>query len=156
LRFRQIDVSQIISSTTRFGDSKTKHALFQVSRDALESYDHHADHSRRLTYVYDAVVGEFPARLQPERGQAVGLPGREEAQRGVGNVVRLQRELVQGGQHLGHRADRVVGHVYAVAQGQRHDPGRETCPQARLRDLVAPDQLQLPNALRANKITHDI
>jgi len=85
------------------------------------------------------VVGELPARMQPERGQAVGLPGREESQGGVGDVVRLQRELVEGWQHLSHGADRIIGHVYAIAQGQRHDSGRQTCPQAGLRDLVAPD-----------------
>jgi len=50
--------------------------------------------AQSLTNIYNAVVGELPARLQPERGQAVGLPGREESQGGVGDVVRLQRELV--------------------------------------------------------------
>jgi len=98
------------------------------------------------------VVGEFPARLQPERGEAVGLPGREEPQGRVSDVVRLQRELVQGGQHLGHGAYRVVGHVNAIAKGKRHDPGRQACPQARLGYLVAPDQLQLPNTLRRQEI----
>lgn len=70
------------------------------------------------------MVGELPARLQPECGQTVGLPGRKEAQGGVGDVVRLQREVVKGGQHLSDGADRVVGHVDTIAQRQRHDPGR--------------------------------
>lgn len=84
--------------------------------------------AQSLTNIYNAVVGELPARLQPERGQTVGLPGREESQGGVGDVVRLQRELVEGWQHLSHGADRIVGHIYAIAQGQRHDSGRQACP----------------------------
>lgn len=71
-----------------------------------------------LTDIYNSMVGELPARLQPERGQAVGLSGRKKSQSGIGDVVRLQREVIKSGQHLGDSADRVVGHVDAIAQRQ--------------------------------------
>lgn len=72
-----------------------------------------------------------------------------EAAGGSRNRIRtcLQRELVEGGQQLGHRAHRLVGDIDAVSQGERHDAGRQTRPQPRLGHLVAASQLQFKQTL---------
>lgn len=100
-----------------------------------------------LTDVDDAVVGELPAGLQPENGQALGLLVGEEAQRGVRDVVRLQRELVERGQQLRHGAHRLVRDVDAVRERERDETRRQAGPQPRLRDLIAARQLQLEQRL---------
>ena len=89
------------------------------------------------TDINDSVVGEFPAGLESEDAEWVTLFRGEVAQGSVRHVVRLQWELVERRQKLGNCANRLVGHVDTVRQGQGHNSRRQTCPQTRLRDLVA-------------------
>lgn len=48
-----------------------------------------------LTYVYDAVIGELPARVQPQNVERIALFRRKISQSCIGNVIGLQRKLVQ-------------------------------------------------------------
>ena len=91
-----------------------------------------------MDHVDDAVVGDLPARLQPENGERVALLGTEEAQSSVRHVVRLEIELVERRQQLRNGADRVVGHVDTVVDAERNDFRVEAGPEAGLGDLIAP------------------
>ena len=82
------------------------------------------------TYVDDPVVGDLPAGLQPQYVEGGGLLGAEVAERGVGDVVRLQVELVEGGEELRDGAYALVGHVDAVVDGDRDEARVQRRPQA--------------------------
>ena len=99
------------------------------------------------TDINDTVVGEFPAGLESEDAEWVTLFRREVAQGSVRHVIRLQWELVERRQELGHCAHSLVGHVDTVRQGEGHNSRRQTCPQSRLRDLVASGQFQFEKRL---------
>lgn len=101
-----------------------------------------------LTNIYNTVVGEFPAGLQPEDWEGGALLWAEVAEGGVRHVVGLQRELVERRQQLGDGADGLVGDVDAVGDAERDDARRQTGPQTSLRHLVAPAQRQLEQTLR--------
>lgn len=101
-----------------------------------------------LTNIYNTVVGEFPAGLQPENWESGALFGAEVAKGSVRHVVGLQRELVERRQKLGDGADGLVGDVDAVGDAQRDDARRQAGPQSSLRHLVAPTQRQLEQTLR--------
>lgn len=100
-----------------------------------------------VTDINDSVVRQLPAAVQPEHVEGVALLRREVTEGGVGDVVGLKGELVEGGQQLGDGADRLVRHVYAVGQGEGHYAGVEAGPETGLGYLVAACQLQLVEGL---------
>ena len=95
-----------------------------------------------LTYIDEAVVCDLPAGLKSQHVQSPRLLGGEVGESGVGDVVGLQVELVQGGEELGDGTDALVSHVDAVRQGEADQPGVEAGPEALLCDLVTAVDLQ--------------
>ena len=95
-----------------------------------------------LTYIDEAVVCDLPAGLKSQHVQSPRLLGGEVGESGVGDVVGLQVELVQGGEELGDGADTLVSHVDTVSQGEADQARMEAGPEALLGDLVTAVDLQ--------------
>ena len=89
--------------------------------------------------MYDPLIRDFPAGSELKLDETVGLFGGEEGEGDVGDVIRLEVELYQVGKQLGHGAQRVVGDVDAVGDGERRQSATrlEALPQTRLGDFVA-------------------
>ena len=66
------------------------------------------------------MVGELPAGLEPQDSQGAALFGFEVLEGGVGDVVSLQRELVEAREQFDDGADGFVCHVDAVGQRERY------------------------------------
>ena len=83
-----------------------------------------------LTYIDEAVVCDLPAGLKSQHVQSPRLLGGEVGESGVGDVVGLQVELVEGGEELRDGADALVGHVDAVVDGDGDEARVQRGPQA--------------------------
>ncbi len=63
-------------------------------------------------------------------------------------MIGLQVELLEGGEELGDGAHALVGHVDAIVDRERDEPGVEARPESLLRDLVATGDLQPDETLQ--------
>ena len=95
-----------------------------------------------LTYIDEAVVCDLPAGLKSQHVQSPCLLGGEVGESGVGDVVGLQVELVQGGEELGDGTDALISHVDTVSQSEADQTRVEAGPEALLGDLVTAVDLQ--------------
>lgn len=93
------------------------------------------------------MIGDLPAGVQPEHIQRVALLRRKIAEGGVRHVVGLQRKLVESGQKLGDRPDRLIRHIYAVGQRQGDYARIQAGPQSGFGYFVATGQFQFVQCL---------
>lgn len=91
----------------------------EVSKKAIFKRILGLHRSKNFTYVDDAVIGNLPARLQPQDIESARLLGAEVGQGRVRHMVGLEVELEQGRKQLCHGTHALVGHIDAVVNGQR-------------------------------------
>ena len=94
------------------------------------------------TDIDEAVVSNLPAGLEPQHVHGSRLLGGEVGESGVGDVVGLEVELVEGGEELGDGTDALVRHVDTVGESETDEAGVEAGPEPLLGDLVAAVDLE--------------
>lgn len=104
-------------NTVRLGNEWT--AIYQEQKQALK-YGVLIT-NWLFTNIYNAVIRQFPTRVQPEDVERIALFWWKVTQCRVRHVVRLQRKLIQGRQELGNGTNRLVRHIDAVRKCERHN-----------------------------------